>query len=96
MVPMVYPTTMKVEPVINVLNQEHEEIKKIAQGNLIVKFAEHTANYYDKKMKSVRSDFQKQIKGSRSKQDPESLTTTDLSESVINRMKSDHLNSFMQ
>ena len=42
MVPLVYPTTMKLEPVIHELNREHEEVKKLAQGNPLMNFAEHS------------------------------------------------------
>ena len=42
MVPIVYPSTMQVEPVIHELNREHEEVKKLAQGSSLMNFAEHS------------------------------------------------------
>lgn len=46
-IPIKYPTSLQVEPVINTLNKEFEEIHKVYQSNPLVKFSEHTANYYN-------------------------------------------------
>ena len=49
MVPIVYPTTMKVDPVINKLNKEHEDIQKKWDKKPGSNFADLTEKYYAKK-----------------------------------------------
>ena len=63
MIPMVYPTSMSPEPVINQLNREHEEITRAHAANPGAQFSDLTEKYYAKKEKTERENFRKMLLG---------------------------------
>ena len=62
-IPMVFQDTMKVEPVINQLNREHEEIVAIHKNNPGAKLADLTKKFYDQKEAAEKEAWYKSIKG---------------------------------
>ena len=93
MIPMVYPTTMKIDPIIYQLNREHEEIMKKQDKNPGASFAELTEKYYAKKDQKEKDLLKKQLMNSRSVEAPENYLPTKI---VKKRMDSEHLNDWMQ
>ena len=63
MIPIVFPTTMKVDPVINKLNSEHEEILNMQKNNPGAKLGDLTKKFYDEKDAADNKAWYKSIKG---------------------------------
>ena len=84
---------MKLEPAINQLSKEHEDIVKMQSQNPQAKFSELTAAYYDKKEKKEKDEFKRKIMNARSNVEQENYLPS--CKAVQSRMESDHLNSWM-
>ena len=63
MIPIVFPTTMKVDPVINKLNSEHEEILNMQKNNPGAKLGDLTKKFFDEKDAADKAAWYKSIKG---------------------------------
>ena len=61
MVPMVYQSTMQVDPLIHQLQKEHEEVMKIHIANPGAPFGDCAQKYYEKKEKQEKEAFKKQL-----------------------------------
>ncbi len=62
MIPITWPDTMDVKPVINKLNKEHTEVQKLANANPHLSYCENSDNYYKKKREYEAIKLAKQQK----------------------------------
>ena len=94
MIPIVYPTTMEVTPVIHQLNKEHEEILRSQKAHPHASLSELTEMYYGRRDKLERDAFNNRSRlGPRREDDRESHMPSKI---VQARMDSKHLNSWME
>lgn len=61
MVPLVYPTSMKVDPLIIQLDKEHDDITRMHKANPGAKFADLTEKYYLLEEEKERQAYMKMI-----------------------------------
>ena len=91
---MVYPDSMKVDPIIYQLQKEHEEIVKLHSYNPGEKFTEIARQYYVDKHEQRERELKKLRRGGPILEiKRENYLPT---KSVKKRMDSEHLNSWMK
>lgn len=93
MIPISWPDTMTLTPVIHALNKEHTDMQKIANQNPHTPFHEVQENYYKKKREDLiqsRKNMQKM-----SMRHTQETSQECVNDRVQRRMESNVLNSFM-
>ena len=92
MIPIIYPTSMNVTPVIYQLDKEHRELMMRQKENPGARFADITKNYYKQQKDEKAEEFNKMLLGQRI---AAGTQNSEISDQVRKLMESEHLNQHM-
>ena len=93
MIPISYPKTMKVKPVIEDLEEEFKELIKKQKDNPGQRLEHTTEQYYIQKRLDKTKEYKEFLLGQRLTANKKAVYVTN---NVKKRMESEYLNSFMQ